>query len=503
MPLHAVQPTSHDYFSPPLTRLRPQRLTTEEIDALDVEEDSSLISNPEQREVVAAIVTAPGGSVPFMIFGPPGTGKTVTVVKAALQVLKSNPDARLLMCAPTNEAADLLAFKMAELGPTQLLRLNAVKRPVESESTLQAALKQFSIFGADGAYTIPDAVHLQSRRVVVTTCVSAAMPYCLGVEPGWFTHIFIDEAGQCVEPEAMIPVKLLAGENTNVVLAGDVKQLGPVIHSDYSRDLGLKQSYMERLSNMPVYDWKLIEEIVKLVKHFRSHPAIISFSNKKFYGDELEPCSDEAITHGMLHSVVLDGLNPKFPVVFHGISGQEKHEEDTPSYINAQEASLVVRYCKALVNDPRARISAKDIGVVSPYNGQCRMIRTLLQRSSRQMDGLRVGPTEAFQGQDRRVIIISTVRSNRFLADIRQRLGFVADPQRLNVAITRARALLIVIGDPDVLALDDVWREFMAYVKANGGWRGKGVSEAHIYGPNAEDTTTAAVRRIDEQINEV
>ena len=103
-------------------------------------------------------------------------------------------------------------------------------------------------------YAIPEARALRSFRVVVATCVSAAVPYSLGVEHGWFTHVFIDEAGQCSEPDSMIPIKLIANEATNVVLAGDFQQLGPVVHSSISRELGLKDSYMRRLASMPIYD---------------------------------------------------------------------------------------------------------------------------------------------------------------------------------------------------------------------------------------------------------
>ncbi|KAH9829558.1 P-loop containing nucleoside triphosphate hydrolase protein [Rhodofomes roseus] len=465
-----------------------RRLTDAEIDTIDLEEDNSLLSNREQKETIAKIVTEPPGSVPFIIFGPPGTGKTLTVAKAALQLLKRKPDVRLLMCAPTNEAADLLAYKMMELGPTQLFRLNAPGRPVDSDTKLRAALKDFSVT-KDDKYGIPDLDRLQSYRVVVATCASAAIPYLLQIERGWFTHIFVDEASQCTEPDTMIPLKLLADQKTNIILAGDFKQLGPVIHSSLASDFGLKHSYMERLSDLPIYDLKDYGgvTIIKLLNHFRSHPAIIGFSNQHFYDNELKLCGDEAITHSMLDSDVLDGLNPKFPVVFHAVKGREVQKGHSPSYFNMPEAMLVSRYCEMLINDTNCPITAQEIGIISPYSAQCHKIRALLKQSPMDTDALRIGSTEQFQGQDYRVIIISTVRSNQKRADrdIRQRLGFVADPRRFNVATTRARSLLVVIGDPDVLALDDVWREFMVYVKANGGWRGKFVSGSYGNGCNA------------------
>ncbi|KAH9925156.1 AAA domain-containing protein [Fomitopsis serialis] len=411
------------------------------------------------------------------------------------------------MCAPTNDAADLLAFKLMELGPQQLFRLNAIWRPIRAG--LQKTLKDFCMINGNRVYAMPEAEVLKSFRVVVTTCVSAAVPHSLGLARGWFTHVFVDEAGQCSEPDTMIPLKLLADANTNIVLAGDIKQLGPVIHSSIGRDLGLRYSYMERLSNMPVYDLSAYKgiTITKLVKHFRSHPAIIAFSNRRFYANELLPCGDEAITHSMLRSTCLDGLNPKFPIVFHGVGGRDEQEEGSPSYFNKEEASLVARYCEELINDrkvPIGTLHAKDIGIISPYTAQCGKIRALLGRSSTRLEGVKVGTTELFQGQERRIIIMSTVRSNpaHAIRDMRQRLGFVGDPQRFNVAITRARALLIVVGDPDVLVLDGVWKEFLAYVKAHGGWRGKGVLHGDGSGPDDEGNTaqTAAQQEARELI---
>lgn len=189
-----------------------------------------------------------------MTLRSPGTGKTVTLVEAALQILKSKPEARILICAPTNDAADLIAYKLKlmELGPSQLFRLNALWRPMKTWH--QKELEQFSMINGNKVYAIPDAKALRSFRVVVATCVSAAVPHSLGIERGWFTHVFLDEAGQCSEPDSMIPLNLIANEATNVVLAGDFKQLGPVVHSSISRDLGLRDSYMQRLTSMPIYD---------------------------------------------------------------------------------------------------------------------------------------------------------------------------------------------------------------------------------------------------------
>jgi helicase MOV-10 len=112
-----------------------------------------------------------------------------------------------------------------------------------------------------------------------------------------------------------------------------------------------------------------------------------------------------------------------------------------------------------------------EIGIIAPYHAQCLKIRNILRSLA---DEVKVGSVEEFQGQERKVIIISTVRSSKEFVgyDLRHTLGFVANPRRFNVAITRAKALLIVVGDPNVLGLDPLWRSFLNYVSINNGWRG-------------------------------
>lgn len=309
-------------------------------------------------------------------------------------------------------------------------------------------------------------------RVVVSTCMSASIPYGIGVRRGHFTHIFIDEAGQATEPEAMIPIKDNADSATNVILSGDSKQLGPIVRSPVALELGLGVSYLDRLMQNPIYDE--VEgkgvTIVKLIKNWRSHNAILKFPNEEFYKSELEACGDPAITESLLR---WDGLVQRgFPVIFHGVSGKDEREASSPSFFNIAEASLVKTYVQDLFEDRRLRLTSEHIGIISPYHAQVGKIRSVLPRNGKD---IKVGSVEEYQGQERRVIIISTVRSSLdFVSfDLRHTLGFVANPRRFNVAITRAQALLIVIGDPQVLSLDPLWKAFLNYVYLGGGWKGK------------------------------
>lgn len=137
----------------------------------------------------------------------PGTGKTVTVVEAMRQIMLTDPNARILACAPSNSAADLIAERLMGLSPQQLFRLNA---PSRSQNLMPKSLQRFSQTNNDGTFSVPSLEVLSQFRVIVSTCISASVPYGMGMRRGHFSHIFIDEAGQACEPEAMIPIKTMA-----------------------------------------------------------------------------------------------------------------------------------------------------------------------------------------------------------------------------------------------------------------------------------------------------
>ncbi|KAG8930545.1 hypothetical protein FRC02_004060 [Tulasnella sp. 418] len=423
--------------------------------------------NDPQMMAVTAIVRQPAGSVPFVVFGPPGTGKTITIVEAIKQLVLRDRSARILACAPSNSAADVICERLIALGRSQIFRLNA---PSRLKSTLPAILKDFCLENEE-TFTVPAPDVLKNYRVVVSTCMSAAVPSSIGLPRGHFTHIFVDEAGQALESEAMIPIKLIGGPNTNVILSGDPKQLGPIVRSPIAQRLGLGTSYLDRLTKLPVYDDRTHNGItvVKLTNNFRNHPAILKFPNEEFYRAELQPCADPVIIESLLH---WSGLPRRgFPIIFHSIKGKDERQATSPSFFNADEASVVKKYVQDLRSDGRLRLTDNHIGIISPYNAQCLKIRSILRM---QNPTIKVGSVEEFQGQERRVIIMSTVRSSTDLIsyDLRHALGFLSQARRFNVAITRAQALLIIVGDPNVLGLDPLWRNFLNYIHQRGGWKG-------------------------------
>ncbi|CAE6500014.1 unnamed protein product [Rhizoctonia solani] len=261
----------------------------------------------------------------------------------------------------------------------------------------------------------------------------------------------------------------MAGPKANIILSGDPKQLGPVVQSPVARLSGLNDSYLERLMSSPAYDEVTMRglSVVKLLQNFRSHGSIISFPNEQFYLNELVARAPENIANSLL---TWNGLpTENFPIVFEAVMGEDEREGSSPSYFNPHEASSVRDYVQRLI--PIVG-SPANIGIVTPYKAQVRKIRRLL--ADNDITGIDIGSVEQFQGQERRVIIISTVRSNKDLLsfDLIHTLGFVSNEKRLNVAITRAQSLLVVIGDPLVLGLDTLWRQFLYFIFHSGGWTG-------------------------------
>lgn len=183
----------------------------------------------------------------------PGTGKTVTIVEAIRQVLDRDPNAKILACAPSNSAADLITQRLSMLKPDQLFRFYA---PCRRKDDVPTEVQKYIATTPTGHFTAPAMDALKKYRVIVTTCVSASFAHGVGMPRGHFSHIFIDEAGHATEPEVMISIKTMADDRTNVILSGDPKQLGPIIRSGIARKHGLEKSYLERLMDSKVYDVK-------------------------------------------------------------------------------------------------------------------------------------------------------------------------------------------------------------------------------------------------------
>jgi helicase MOV-10 len=175
----------------------------------------------------------------------------VTIVEAIKQILRRNPSARILACAPSNSAADVITQRLSELlKADELFRFYA---PSREKRLVPPDLLPFTFENDGGVFSHPPLDTVKNFRVIVSTCISAAFAYGIGVERGHFSHVFIDEAGQATESEAMVVVKNTAIASTKLILSGDPEQLRPIIQSVIANELGLSVSYLERLMKCETY----------------------------------------------------------------------------------------------------------------------------------------------------------------------------------------------------------------------------------------------------------
>lgn len=230
--------------------------------------------------------------------------------------------------------------------------------------------------------------------------------------------------------------------------------------------------------------------ITKLLRNYRSHSAILQLPNDMFYDGELVAVADPVRTDNMLRGHWEHLKNPTFPIMFHGVVGKDEREESSPSWFNTDEANEVLGYVQHLVRD-RPYVQQRDIGVITPYAKQAAKLRLLLRANL--LQEVMVGSTELFQGQEKRVIIISCVRSTKewLPSDARHNLGFLANPKRFNVAITRAIALLIVVGNPYVLREDHHWGALLRYAIDNSAYVGEQLPPGDFAGGGADAATVS------------
>ncbi|KAM4645813.1 LOW QUALITY PROTEIN: helicase MOV-10 [Amazona ochrocephala] len=532
--------------------------------------DRKLQANEEQCRAVTHIVTGLSRPAPYLVFGPPGTGKTVTLVEAIKQVWTCFKDARILACAPSNSAADLLCQRfIKDIAPRHIYRLLASSRNYQEVPPEIRPCCNWD--NEQSCYVYPSKEDLGRYRILITTLVTAGrsedlglfpppiagssqaalQPGCKGspngvqrrwaaagtpslqededkggvrgcqgyatgcegtkaaslhflprlvsanFPPGYFSHVFIDECGQAVEPESVVAIAGLLtamDQDTNpnggqLVLAGDPQQLGPILTSPLAIEHGLGTSLLERLmlhnalykKSSEGYDPQFV---TKLLWNYRSHEAILRIPNELFYDSELKACESDELDVRSLYCNWEELPKKGFPIIFHGVCGEDRREAKSPSFFNTTEVEVLVEYLKKLLQSRGKRgcpsVSPKEVGIISPYRKQVEKIRKAITsldpvlRALPDIRLLKVGSVEEFQGQERRIILISTVRSCSEYLQLDQnfKLGFLKNPKRFNVAITRAKALLIVVGNPAVLSKDKHWQRFLRYCREEGGYTG-------------------------------
>ena len=448
------------------------------------------------RHVVSALDVA-------IIHGPPGTGKTTTLVQAILETIRR--ERRVLVCAPSNTAVDLLTEKLAERGvnvirlgnPSRVsdlllkhtldagvmahasyAKMHAMRQTAEQHrDTASEHVRNFGFeerqhrqWLREEARTLRQAADdlerfmtedvLESVQVITCTLVGASHRHIRHLS---FETVFIDEAAQALEPGCWIPI----AKGQRLVLAGDHHQLPPTVKSEKAAREGLRETLFEKcIQRQP-------DTARMLTMQYRMHAHIMGFSSEKFYGGQLVP-------HPSVRHADLAAYDARFafdlPVEFIDTAGCEYHEVAIPesrSTANPEEAHLVLeRLAQLLAPCDSTEYDQRPltIGVIAPYRAQINYLKDaiedspvlnnlLLQRR------LSVGTVDSFQGQERDIIAITLTRSNH-----QGEIGFLSDIRRMNVGMTRARRKLLLVGDSSTLCCHPFFVELLAYVKRIGGY---------------------------------
>ena len=411
-----------------------------------------------------------------LIQGPPGTGKTHTAVRI-LQSWSSQNAGTILAVADSNVAVDNLLEGLLGLG-VSAVRLGQPVKVRESlrEATVDAQMESHPlrrdleehlelneklarrISGMKGkekglahrdlnrGWKEVRRIERQMRddildraQVLCCTCIGVGHQLLDGRK---FTRVLLDEATQATEPASLVP--LVRGAR-QIVLVGDHRQ-PPTVISRRAENGGLRRSLFERLVAMGI-------EPMLLDTQYRMHPAISDFPNRTFYEGRLVDgitAADRPNPAGLLWN------DWEVPMAFLPVNGDELLSPDGASKENPAEAGWVAKILENLLQ--AGDLEETDIGIITPYAGQVRAIRDALPERN---DSVEVHTVDGYQGREKEVIIFSCVRSNSDGI-----VGFLSDARRLNVALTRAKRGLIVIGDPDTLRNDETWASWLDYIRS-------------------------------------
>ncbi len=435
--------------------------------------------NATQEKAVNEVLWAKDVAV---VHGPPGTGKTTTLVEAIYETL--HRESQVLVCAQSNMAVDWISEKLVDRGVNVLrignpTRVNdkmlsfTYERRFENHPdyeqlwSIRKAIRELRgrKKARNGSYH-DQLDRLKSRaaeieirinaelfgeaRVIASTLTGAANRLLEGQR---FATLFIDEAAQALEAACWIPIR----RASRVVFAGDHCQLPPTVKSIAALKGGLGKTLMERIvENKP-------EVVTLLQMQYRMNEDIMRFSSDWFYGGKVESAPE------VKHRGILD-----YDVAMVWINRQTDEPEtfigSSFGRINKTEALMTIQcltdyYVK--IGKERVMDEQLDVGIISPYRAQVQYLRSLVQKSAalkpyRKL--ISVNTVDGFQGQERDIILISLVRSND-----EGQIGFLRDLRRMNVAITRARMKLIILGDIGTLAHHPFYKKLYEYVEAMGG----------------------------------
>lgn len=426
--------------------------------------------NHSQALAVRHVLTRPLS----LIQGPPGTGKTVTSATIVYHLARQS-NLPILVCAPSNVAVDHLTEKIHLTG-LRVVRLAAKWRedidnsvrcltlnsqltqseaaPPELRKLLKLKEQLGELSAADEKRYIAlkwksEKKILSAAQVICTTAIGAGDARLRGFK---FSAVLLDEATQAVEPESLIP--LVHGPR-QVVLVGDHRQLGPVVLSKKAVKAGYAQSLFERLIQLGLRP-------VRLQVQYRMHPALSEFPSNMFYDGALQ--NGVTVADRLRRNMAFPWPNPECPMFFLATIGTEELSASGTSFLNRPEAAHVEKIVSRLI---KSGISPNQIGVITPYEGQRAFVVHYMQNSGSHppevYSAVEVASVDAFQGREKDYIILSCVRSNDA-----QSIGFLSDARRLNVALTRAKYGLIILGNPRVLSRNLLWHHLVSHFKERG-----------------------------------
>ena len=414
-------------------------------------------------------------------------------------------------CAPLFDSED--DTHSNEISPhLRLFRLNAVTRPRNFVVMIET-LKYCQISDR-GNFILPSVESMLNARnrgdslIVVSTCAMAAHLFVdlnasskdKDHDPG-FDYIFVDEAAQALEPETLLSVSCAQKSAPRVILFGDPKQLGPKIRSPVAHAQGLGVSLLERLVQEQILDRREQHscvsdklgkglrfnplQTVELNINYRSHSEILALSNELFYENQLlsaaNPRDVDSLQNYYPDPITVGKLFPeggiksgcfniqKSPLWFIGVDGQDAHDIDSPSFYNLAEVNTVCRVVLDLLKSNAVEVSPEDFGIIAPYWRQVREIRLALRKLN--LSNVRVGLVEDYQGQEARITIVSMtlsrIRESLHSASIPDVVdasgnGILGSAKGFNVATSRAKALSVIIGNPDSLEGDIFGRRLLA-----------------------------------------
>ena len=403
-----------------------------------------------------------------LIQGPPGTGKTFLSSFIIYNIFKNRKekDNKILVCAPSNSASDNISSYLIRINnmtnnQMKILRIYAktreyiqVNKDIEKIS-LHKLLKQKlgdNLEDFDKSEIEKETKKIiNAHDIIISTCSTSGDDR---IKNENFPFVLIDEATQCCELEAMIPI---VHGCSHLTLIGDQKQLGPIVLHPQAEKYGMNVSLFERML-------KLYPQLFTMLTiQYRMHPEILKFPSEQFYENKIENKSN-LINERKLSEEFNKSMKwpiKDIPLLFIHCEGKEKIITGSKSKYNEDEANLVVLYIERLV---QLGINLNDIGVITPYIAQIEKIKSLLkEKKVININNLKISSVDGFQGGEKKFIILNNVRSNEG-----NNIGFLKDYRRLNVSITRAINGMIVIGNAKCLYHEQsVWKNFINYYQRN------------------------------------